>query len=201
MNGIKRTLLLSSLFCVTGCRQSTNEPSRTILEGTWGSACLPVAIAGTSTSSSRILYIFNDDHRVVRSLMGFGDASCQDPASNLSHEGIYSLGVRTEVSLFNVDMIFTAVSATPKTEATVALWNTTGFCGQSHWALDESLSILGQGGDACLSFGVSTIEYRDVVEVHSYESLVFGGTLNHLVPRPSAAEPFIADHVFSLISP
>ena len=201
MNGIKPTLLLCCLFCGPGCRRSTGETSRTILEGTWGSACLPAATAGTPTPSSRIIYTFTDEHRVVRSLLGFGDAGCQDPASSLSHEGTYSLGVRTEVSLFDVDMIFTAVSAIPKTESTVALWNTADFCGQSHWALDKSLSILGQSSDACLSFEVSTIEYRDVVEVHSYESLVFGGTLNHLVPRPSAAEPFIADHVFSLISP
>lgn len=190
-------LIIWFLCAVAGCRQSNNESSRSIIGGKWGSACLPLAGA---LPSIRIQYHFLDNHTVLRRQQYFRDADCQELAGEVKHRGDFSLEVRNEINVFNIDMFIADVHATAQTAEGVTLWNTIKLCGFDDWTLDQERNVLGNSADACLSFATQRIEYRDVVQVTGAKDTIFGQSLGHLTPRPTAINSSKASDIFSFIS-
>lgn len=192
---------LPPLFIVlalsVGCRQSSDETSRSIIGGKWGSACLPLAGA---MPSFKIQYDFFDDHGVLRQQQYYRDANCQELAGEITHRGNFALEVRSEINVFNIDMFFVDVHATARTAEGVTVWNTLKLCGFDDWSLEQEKNVLGNAADACLSFAALRIEYRDVVQVVGEKDIIFGQTLGHLTPRPNKINVFEASEIFSFLS-
>lgn len=186
-------LILGSL----SCGASKDEGSRSILSGSWGSACLPSAGAQPAI---RIQYHFENDHSVLRQQQYFLDSGCQELAGEIAHRGRFALEVRSEVSLFNIDMFFSEVKAKAASAAGVSLWNTLKLCGFEDWTLAAERNVLGNAAEACLSFGVQEIAYRDVVNVLAEQRITFGQSLGHLTPRPDTVMPTDPSAIFSFIS-
>ncbi len=182
----RRHCILLNLTLLLSCRESSDLTSQTIITGAWTSACLP---SEGSNKTSQIRYNFGDNHTVVRKQVFYSDGSCGDAEGEISHRGAYSLEVRTEVSVYNIDMFFSDVRATPLSIAGVSDWRAQGFCGTADWELNLAKNISGLKAAECLSFGTKRIEYRDLVELTPDQRLSFASTLSNLTPRPSAMPP------------
>ncbi|RYZ56959.1 MAG: hypothetical protein EOP07_11225 [Proteobacteria bacterium] len=189
-----------SLFCLPillslslSCREPTDEKSRSVLSGDWVSSCFP----NTELHPSSIVsYSFDDEHGVVRTQDLYTDLACQNLAGRLTHSGEYSLEVRREISLFNVDIEFTKVVATVETNDGLQLWNDQKFCAVEDWQSESTRDLTATAETGCMTYGTAKVEYRDLVEVDGENQIIFGASLSPLIPRPSGIEAGRADRIF-----
>ncbi len=186
------------LLLTFACRSSNDQESHTVIAGSWRTACL---ISEDGASSSRVSYAFADDHSVLRRKELFADPACQTAAGIITHAGTFALAVREFDADYDIDLIFTAVSAMPTSEANANAWNAQDFCGLSTWTNAGSQSVLGAADPACESYGTQRVEYRDVVEVTEGVSLVFGSTLEAQQPRPDSIHNRPVDQIFLHVAP
>ncbi|MBC7661959.1 MAG: hypothetical protein H7249_19880 [Chitinophagaceae bacterium] len=190
-------------LALMGCNSSKGGDTRTVVEGYWVSACLPTDEQGLGTHATayRLSYTFAPGHVVLRTWRGYSDEACTHAANTILQKGLYALEVIPNVAYFNIDLIFHSVEATPDSDLITAAWNTEGFCGNSTWHTAETLSVLGDTAAPCQSFGVQTIEYRDLVQVNAGRELDLASIYNNDHPRPARMGALGPAHVFSLAVP
>lgn len=183
---LRQTLLLLLLVpALFSCKGDDEEAaSRSVIDGVWESACVPNA----DESSQQIRYTFFVNNAAVRQVDYYADAACTVARGKLVHEGTYALAVREELNVYDIDFFFDKATAIPATAEGAAAWNTQHFCALTRWLPLVDEEVISQSDPACGVFGVSRIEYRDLIRVDEEKTLIFGTQLNHLIPRPTSVD-------------
>jgi hypothetical protein len=194
---VKSILLVVALLLSWSCRQSTDEASRSVIDGNWETDCLRNA----DGSSQKLRYAFLITNAVTRTQSQFSDPACAVPRGTVVHTGIFELAVRTEVSLYDIDQFYRKVYATPADAAGAAAWNAQAFCGLTRWVARGDEEVTPMNDPNCGVFGTSLIEYRDLVQVEPNTTLTFGSSLRHQVPRPDAVDASNPLLVFHFVAP
>lgn len=194
---MRRTFFWFFFALLVSCRSDQDEASRSVIDGVWESGCVSAA----AQSSQRIRYSFFANNTVQRVAEFFADSNCATSRGTLSHIGVFEIAVRTDVSDYEIDLFFREVVGVPTDEAGAAAWNTQNFCGLTRWLARVDENVIAQTDPACGVYGVSRIEYRDLLSLEPGERLVFASQLNHAVPRPDAIEGEDAARVFHYLRP
>lgn len=172
------------LALTLGCRQASNEASRSVIDGLWESDC----VTAVDQSSQVIRYSFFTNNTVQRIAQFYADPACVLPRGTLSHNGVYAIAVRTDTSAYELDLFFHEALGIPADAAGALAWNSQAFCGIGRWRAQETENVIFETDPACSVFGVSPMEYRDLIRLEPEDRLLFGAQLNHLIPRPTAVD-------------
>ncbi len=194
---MKYLFLIFAFLLPQSCRQSTDDASRSIIDGTWETAC----VVNPDRTSQKVRYTFLITNVVTRVQNQFSDTACSVPRGTVVHTGIFELAVRTEVSLYEIDLFFRDVFATPANEEGATAWNAQTFCGLTRWLPREDEEVTSLTDPNCGVFGTSNIEYRDLIQVVPDTRLTFGSTISHNAPRPEAVDANNPLYVFNLVKP
>ncbi|MES2745886.1 MAG: hypothetical protein V4655_10695 [Bdellovibrionota bacterium] len=192
---MKYFFLILALLLPQSCRQSTDDASRSIIDGTWETAC----VVNLDRTSQKVRYTFLITNVVTRVQNQFSDTACSVPRGTVVHTGIFELAVRTEVSLYEIDLFFRDVYATPANEEGALAWNAQTFCGLTRWLPREDIEVTSYTDPNCGVFGTSQIEYRDLIQVDANSRLVFGSVISNLAPRPEAVDATNPLFIFNML--
>lgn len=184
------------IFALACGSSDPTAPSRSVIDGTWATAC----VARDDQSSHKITYSFFENNTLIRLEEFFVDIACAQSLGTLRHEGVYAISVRQQVDVYDVDMQLNKVLARPSSAEGASVWNTAQFCGLTRWLSELEEEVISQSDPACGVFGVSRIDYFDLVEVDNDKSLTFGSRINHSEPRPNQVNASSPANVFKFIA-